>query len=296
MSQSYERIVARLNNLRAIEPLLGALRTISMGTWQIALNKLGRLADYQENYQQILAQITPLLKQRAGKNISKGKGPECSQVLLLIGTERGLCGKFNENLVTDAQAWMENQTETCFTIWAMGSRMTQALTQQGLAPDWSEPLSANSLGSYHQAYLTTQGWLQSFEAADFDRLTLIHQKAKSEGKVEAEIVDLLPFNLVADPSTTKDTELPWPPPIVETDPEGIYRQLNEHFIASTFYRALLESAVAEHSSRFILMEEAKKNADDIITALNRDLNVERKRKITREMQELAIGAGLIDNR
>jgi F0F1-type ATP synthase gamma subunit len=44
------------------------------------------------------------------------------------------------------------------------------------------------------------------------------------------------------------------------------------------------------------MEEAKKNADDIITALNRDLNVERKRKITREMQELAIGAGLIDNR
>jgi F-type H+-transporting ATPase subunit gamma len=297
MSQSYERIVARLNNLRAIEPLLGALRTISMGTWQIALNKLGRLADYQENYQQILAQIAPLLKkERPGKSLSKGKESECAQVLLLIGTERGLCGKFNENLVADAQAWMESQPETCFSIWAMGSRMTQALSQQGLAPDWSEPLSANSLSSYHQAYLTTQGWLQSYEAATFDRLTLFHQKAKGEGKVEAERVDLLPFTLEADSSAANDADLPWPPPIVETDPEGIFRQLNEHFIASTFYRALLESAVAEHSSRFILMEEAKKNADDIITALNRDLNVERKRKITREMQELAIGAGLIDNR
>jgi F-type H+-transporting ATPase subunit gamma len=265
-----------------------------MGTWQIALNKLGRLADYQENYQQILAQIAPLLKQN--KSRSKGNRSECNRVLLLIGTERGLCGKFNENLVADVQTWMESQPENCFSIWAMGSRMIQTLSQRGMKPDWSESLSANSLGSYHQAYLTTQGWLQSYEAADFDRLTLFHQKTKGEGKVEAEKVDLLPFNLKADSTAAIDADLPWPPPIVETDPEGIYQRLNEHFIASTFYRALLESAVAEHSSRFILMEEAKKNADDIITDLNRDLNVERKRKITREMQELAIGAGLIDNR
>lgn len=298
MSQSYERIVARLNNLRAIEPLLGALRTISMGTWQMAQNKLNRLSDYQENYQQILAQISPLLKQSeiARNRGKKAEGTESAQVILLIGTERGLCGKFNENLVADAVRWMEGRPDNTFRIWAMGSRMAQSLTSRGLEPEWSEPLSANSLGSYRRAYLTTQRWAQSHELAAFGQLTLFHQKAKGEGQVSPKTVELLPFTLSIEGSTPGEADLSWPPPIIETDPVGIYRQLKGHFIASTFYQALLESAIAEHSSRFILMEEAKKNADDIITALNRDLNVERKRKITREMQELAIGAGLIDNR
>jgi F-type H+-transporting ATPase subunit gamma len=299
MSQSYERIVARLNNLQAIEPLLGALRTISMGTWQMAQNKLGRLADYQENYHQVLAQISPLLKETEQTRPGPVENPEdanSANVALLIGTERGLCGRFNENLVESALQWMESQPDGDFRIWAMGSRVIRSLGNQGIEPVWSEPLNANSLGSYRQAYLTTQQWAQRVENAEFSRLSVLHQKAKGEGKVQFAAVDLFPFDLKLDESKPPAEDLPWPPPIIETDPEGIYQQIRGHFIASTFYRALLESAIAEHSSRFILLEDAKKNTDDIITDLNRDLNIERKRKITRDMQELAIGAGLIDNK
>ncbi|MBG0787495.1 MAG: F0F1 ATP synthase subunit gamma, partial [Anaerolineaceae bacterium] len=100
MSQSYERIVARLNNLQAIEPLLGALRTISMGTWQMAQNKLNQLADFQENYHNILKQVSPLVT-KSGKTKKNHQQKEVTDrnITLLIGTERGLCGKFNENLV-----------------------------------------------------------------------------------------------------------------------------------------------------------------------------------------------------
>ena len=84
--------------------------------------------------------------------------------------------------------------------------------------------------------------------------------------------------------------------IIETDPKGIYTQIIQHFIASSFYQALLQSIIAESSSRFRIMEEAQRNAGEIITTLTQEIQSERKRQITREMQELAAGAGLIDNR
>lgn len=298
MSQSYERIVARLNNLQAIEPLLGALRTISMGTWQMAQNKLQRLTGFQENYYQILRQISPLLSEKANTkhaNPSKGNDPDNS-VALLIGTERGLCGKFNENLATKALEWMESQSTPIQQVWALGARMSHALTVLGMTPVWSAPLDSDLLNAYRQAYLITQEWITQFETAQLDRLTVLYQKKRSDGQLQFTAVTLLPFDLTEQDAAMASTDLHWPPPIIETDPRGIYDHIKSHFIASTFYRALLESAIAEHSSRFLLMEEAKRNSDDIITSLNRALNIERKRKITSEMQELAVGAGLIDNK
>jgi F-type H+-transporting ATPase subunit gamma len=85
----------------------------------------------------------------------------------------------------------------------------------------------------------------------------------------------------------------WPPPIIETDPRGIYKQIIQHYIASSFHQILLKSAAAEHGARYNLMEEAKKNADEIINDLQMLINIERKKKITQEMQELASGAGLL---
>ncbi|QRN83630.1 F0F1 ATP synthase subunit gamma [Chloroflexota bacterium] len=297
MSQSYERIVARLSNLQAIEPLLGALRTISMGTWQMAQNKLNRLADFQENYRQILRQVSPLTaKYGKPKSIHQQVDAAGRNIALLIGTERGLCGKFNENLVADAKEWMEEQPTPPAQIWAIGSRMNHALKASGLTPDWSVMLDSDFLNSYRRAYLTTQQWIVKFEEGKFDQLTVLYQQKNGDGQIQFAKTTLLPFDLTDQGTSEITADLPWPPPIIETDPQGIYDQIKAHFIASTFYRALLESAIAEHSSRFLLMEEAKKNSDDIITNLNRELNIERKRKITREMQELAIGAGLIDNK
>ncbi len=294
MTQSYERIVARLSNLQAIAPLLGALRTISMGTWQMAQNKLNRLTDFQENYHQILRQVSPLI----AKN---GKPKEIRQqtdrnIILFIGTERGLCGKFNENLAADAQEWIEEQPTPPAQTWAIGSRMSHTLNVLGRTPDWSVMLDSDFLNSYRRAYLTTQQWIVNFEDGQFDQLTVLYQQKSGEGQIQFAKTTLLPFDLNDQVITEVTGDLPWPPPIIETNPQGIYDQIKAHFIASTFYRALLESAIAEHSSRFLLMEEAKKNSDDIITSLNRELNIERKRKITREMQELAVGAGLIDNK
>jgi F-type H+-transporting ATPase subunit gamma len=298
MSQPFERATSRLNNLQSIEPLLGALRTISMGTWRMAQNKIAHMQKYERNYNHILAEILPEIKE---VNIRTPKAPIDSQVLsdtiiLILGTERGLCGKFNETLVENAAAWISSQDFSSYQIWAMGSRMVRTLERKSIQFAWRKPLPSSDLSSYRHSYQMTQTWLEQYESYEFNEFIILFNQVTTGGKTQFTSFKLLPYETHHPVSVIDTIKNRWPPPIIETDPRGIYHQIIRHYIASSFYQVLLKSAAAEHSFRYKLMEEAKQNTDEIIEELNREINAERKRQITQEMQELAVSAGLIDNK
>jgi F-type H+-transporting ATPase subunit gamma len=85
----------------------------------------------------------------------------------------------------------------------------------------------------------------------------------------------------------------WPPPIVDTDPLSLYATVIEQSTAVQLYGVLLESSAAEHSTRFQLMESATQNADQLTEELTLVIQTARHHEITQEMQELAVGAGLL---
>lgn len=297
MAQTFERAKSRLNNILAIEPLLGALRTLSMGTWQIALKKIARMQQYEENYDHILIEILPKIEEiklRKPKKAKKEVGI-ADAMILIIGTERGLCGKFNKVLANNAINWIDEQSFPSHQIWTMGSRMTRELERMGVNITWRKPLPASALPSYQQSYITTQTWLEQFEGYEFNHFFVLFNQIAKSGGYQFSSFRLLPYAIQRPISLVDKIERRWPPAIVETDPKGIYHQIIEHYIASSFYQILLKSAAAEHASRYNLMQEAKDNAQEIIEDLQQTINNERKRKITQEMQELASGAGLLDN-
>ncbi len=298
MTQNFERAKARLDNISSIEPLVGALRTISMGTWQMALNKIAKIKSFEENYDHILMEILPLIKKsQLNRRKTKEKTTNIADsIFLIIGTERGLCGQFNETLIDDSQKWINKQDISSYQIWAMGSRLIQKLEGRKINFNWRKPLPASDLTTYKQAYLTTQNWLDQFEDYDFNQFYILYNQLKTGSQYQFSTYQLLPFEIKDLHMVQKQVTKKWPPPIIETDPKGIYRQIVQNYIASSYYLILLKSSAAEHAARFNLMEEAKENASEIIEELQQVINVERKRKITQEVQELAAGAGLLDNK
>jgi ATP synthase F1 gamma subunit len=112
------------------------------------------------------------------------------------------------------------------------------------------------------------------------------------GRYEPTVARLIPPTL---PAPGPDT-LPWPPPIIETDPLSLYTRVVEQWAAVSLYGLLLESAAAVHSARFQLMEAATQNADRLIDELTLTVQTARQQAITQEMQELAVGAGLVGPR
>jgi F-type H+-transporting ATPase subunit gamma len=86
------------------------------------------------------------------------------------------------------------------------------------------------------------------------------------------------------------------PTIIETDPLSLYTHVIEQWTATRLYELLLESATAEHSTRYELMGAATQNADRLIDELTLAIQTTRQQAITQEMQELAAGAGMIGTR
>jgi len=298
MAQDFERVKSRLDNIKAIEPLLGALRTMSMGTWQVALKQIGEIAQYERSLDDVLVEILPFLKQARKK--SKRKPPQkpakADAVILIIGTERGLCGKFNEKLANSALAWIDAQNFSSYQIWVLGTKMIQELSRRNVELDWQETLQTSALASFEESFITTQKWLSQYEALAFNQFFILYNQSIKGGSYQFATLRLLPYELSDLIQINQKVTQQWPPPIIETDPQSIYQQIIRYLIAASYQKALLGSAVAEHSSRYNLMQEAKNNAEDIIEDLKQVINTERKRKITQEMQELASGAGLLDNK
>lgn len=298
MSQTLERVKARLRNITAIEPLLSALRTISMANWQMALRQNKRIRAYEQQYKLILNDILPLIDQMSfHKKQTKAVNSDVPHtIFLIIGTEHGLCGRFNGLLADNAINYIQEQNVENYSVWALGSQIQSTLKKKNVSLDWAEPLPTREIGTYEQAYQLTQDWHNRFEKSEYSRLLVLYNQAIRGGGNKFMTLNLLPFNLESHRPEKFSETRSWPEPIIETDPIGIYRQIINHFLASRFYQALLQSIIAESSSRFRIMEEAQQNAEKIITSLTQEIQSERKRKITQEMQELAAGAGLIDNK
>jgi F-type H+-transporting ATPase subunit gamma len=299
MAQNVERANSRLDNIRSIEPLLGSLRTISMGAWQVALNKISKINQYESFYNQILAEILPKIKQGSlrAKRTEKQRKPEIADtIILIIGSERGLCGKFNENLVNNVLRWLNHQNLSSFAIWAMGTRMIRELERSNIDFTWRQELPAGEVSSFKSAYLLSQNWLEQYESYAFNHFFIAFNRPLRGNRYEFAMLELLPHQTLQSSELQEGRVTKWPPAIIETDPKRIFVKIIQFEIATNLFRALLESAAAEHSSRYNLMQEAKNNAEEIIEDLQQVINAERKRKITQDIQELASAAGLLDNK
>jgi F-type H+-transporting ATPase subunit gamma len=285
--QDLEQAENRLDNVRIVEPILSALRTISLGSWQAALKRKDGAHRYAERLEATLPALSPHIppdgEERAGARV----------VALMVGSERGLCGRFNAAVVERTERYLAEQ-ETAgaqVELVVMGTRAARILRRRDGAPASPATLPVTGLPSYRLAFDLTRRWLARYEEHELDAVDLIHNAYHGTARYEPAVVRLIPPTL----PTPDAAALPWPP-IIETDPASLYARVVEQWTAVRLYELLLESAAAEHSARFQLMEAATQNAERLIDELTLVVQTARQQAITQEMQELAAGAGLLGPR
>jgi len=293
MSEVIEHSQERLDNIQAIEPILSALRTISMGSWQKALKLRANLQEYRSQFGDIYQFVLPYINKNT--SVDKYIKPKTNnKVALVIGSERGLIGKFNRDLVEFTKNYIKEQERdgTQVKFWLLGSRIKRLFIQREIHFDQAEALSTTSLPIFDIAAKMIRKWLISYEKCQIDAIDVIYNAYNGHAKYKIQVDRLLPFSYQK-MTDTKPTSS-WPQPIIETDPRRLYAQLIKQETTIHLFELLLESAASEHSARYQLMEEAVQNSDRLIEELNNDLQTIRHQAITREMQELAAGAGLLE--
>ena len=286
-----ERVQDRLENIRTVEPILGALRTISLGSWQAALKQREGLRRYGERLQGILSLLAPHLQTRRHRPVSVTASQRV--VALAMGSERGLCGRFNETVVDLTEQYLAQQADTGVTVelLVLGGRLRRILERRRVPMAWAGPLPTTALPSFAQAFDFTRRWLARYEAGELDAVDLLYNAYRGMGQYEPLVARLIPPETPPVGSVTADVS--WCPTIVETEPWALYARVVEQWAALSFYALLLDSAAAEHVTRYQLMEAAAQNAERLSEELLLELQSIRRHAITSEMQELAVGAGLV---
>jgi F-type H+-transporting ATPase subunit gamma len=216
-------------------------------------------------------------------------------LVVIVGSERGLVGGFNKSVARGARELVTEKEAAGATIetLAFGTRLQRILAQHYRPADRTRALSVSALPSFELANQLSQRWLLQYERGELDAVDLVYNAYRGMAKYELQVTRLIPPSLPPAKGEGKD---PWPPPIIETDPQSLYIRVVRQWTATSLHQILLDSAAAEHSTRYQLMQSASQTTERLISELTLVLQAARRHEITQEMVELAAGAGLIGRR
>jgi F-type H+-transporting ATPase subunit gamma len=292
MSEVSERAGNRLENLKAIEPLISSLRILSLSTMQMAINRQQLLHTYRQEYYHVLGYLmNATSKKYKFEPTQRSTEREKKTILVVLGSDRGLCGTYNKNLASKTLRWAQTQPQNS-TIQIFGTRLEQVLHQENINYKHQPALSKGSVPRYDIAYYLINAWLRAYDQGELTAVEVIATRKVSTGVYSPVLIPLIP--MVEDFHKHKNFEAQWPPPIIEGDPQIMIQRTIEHLTAINFYNIILEAVTAENAIRYNLLEEAKENTKELIEELALAVQIQKRQAITQQIQELAVGAGLMD--
>ena len=225
------------------------------------------------------------------------KGSESNKIhlIVLITSDRGLCGSFNTAMVKLAKKRINellnsNKIVKILCIGKKGYNQLKREYKDLIINTIVLPYKSNEV-DYEFAQKISHRILMMYENDKFDSASIIFSLFRSPLKQEPQLKQIIPV-LNNDENTTKNSVESIDKEIYEYEPEEEYilKNLIPHNISIQIYRGLLENAAGEEGARMIAMDNATRNAGELIDSLTLNYNRSRQAQITKELIEVISGA------
>lgn len=271
-------IEEHLRNLEDIRGILAAMRNLAlMETQKLTayLGTLGRLARHIE------ATAADFFAAHPEERPQPGGG---SRLYVLLGSERGFCGDFNEALIDGLAAESAGAPADAPRIVAVGSRLCEKLEEDArvaarlTAPTVSEEIPS-ALVSLVAALREAQAGAAGCDPLD---LTVLHQSPEAGG---AKVVVRRPLAGLEGDAPRRAY-----PPVLNLPPRVFVASLMEQHLLAVLYEAFSRSLMAEHQRRFQQMDQALQHLDRETAALRLRSNSLRQEEITEEIEVIMLSA------
>jgi len=291
--EDIERIRERLENIQSVEPIIGAMRTIAAGGWRLAVRRLQASAQYAENLAAILAALLPRVPRRRLEGAFVALEPTSPRrpAMLVVASERGLCGAFNDIVLEGAErliAQQQLQSEEVQVI-TLGSRAEAHFLQRGYTVLLARPLPVTRVASFEMVRSLAVTLQELLSNKTVDAIDVVSSPYRAGITLPPTSRRWLPI----DASTLPGKPLRWLPPIIETDKEALFARAMDEWTVVQFFRLVMESAASEQNARFRAMDAATSNLQRLIEELTLSYHVARQHAITMEMLDLVAGSGIL---
>jgi F-type H+-transporting ATPase subunit gamma len=239
-------------------------------------------------YSPELAERFPLLRQPGAT--ARGKGMRRA-ALLLITSNRGLCGAFNANLIRESRrrlAELEKQ-DVHTELHLVGKKGISffKFTRRNIA---SQRVDIGDKPTLEHARELATPLMERFANGDLDEVDVVFAKFNSAVSTPPTTLRVLPVTPPEQRRSAGQESKAAVNYILKPSAEEILRQLLPLYVQNQFYRALVETAAAEHGARRTAMKNATDAGSDMLTILQRTFNRARQAQITQELAEIVGGA------
>ena len=269
-------------------------RKITKAMQMVASAKLRRAQDaaqagrpYAERFNAVMAGLAASVgSSDGGPKLLTGTGSDQTHLLVVMTGERGLCGGFNSNIVKLARIaakklLAEGKTVKVLTV---GKKGRDSLKREfaDMLVDHVDLKDVKRVG-YDNATAIAQNVLSRFDTGEFDVAKIFFSEFGS-------IVNQVPTELQVIPAKFQSTIEEVTVYDYEPSEEGILADLLPRAVATQIFTALLENAASEQGARMSAMDNATRNAGEMIDKLTIKYNRSRQAKITNELIEIISGA------
>ena len=231
------------------------------------------------------AESNPLI---VGRELAEGEKKKL--LIVLVTSDRGLCGGFNSNIIKTAQRWLR-ENESSYAEVKLGFVGRKGFDffksrRNNNGPYFSE---VGGKVTFQKAQKLAAQVMELYTSGEVDEVQFIYNEFKNAISQKVVVETYLPLN-VTNGGVEGEAKVEGPIYFVKPSAEVVLDQLLAKNFAMQAFRVLLESQAGEHGARMSAMENATKNAGEMIRKLTLQYNKQRQANITKELLEIIAGS------
>jgi len=278
----------RIRAVKSTQQITKAMKMISASKLRRAQDRVIGARPYARQMERVLNSVASRVDPLLHPLLTEHEDSESKALLIVVTADKGLCGGFNTNIIKAASAYIAGTRATGVELGLVGRKGRDFFKRRGF-PVAFEEIGVFQRVKYGDAKRIADAAIEAFVSGRVSKVAIIYNEFKSvmQQRVTTEPLLPIPKSAVAGAQADVSAVVDY---IYEPEPAEILGGLLPKHIEIQIYRALLESAAAEHAARMTAMDAATKNSSELIDGLTLYMNKVRQAAITREIIEVVSGA------
>lgn len=301
MSGKLKEVRERITSVNSTRQITNAMKMVSAAKLRKAQQAITEMRPYANKLYEILSNILKNLEGDAASAFGVAR-PVKHAAIVIVTSNRGLCGAFNANVVKEAIKLMENELADAVnaknvTLYFVGKKGNDTMKKK--YPDMkrvTDHMGLFSDLSFDNVSPLSQELMDGFISGDYDAVYACYGSFKNAAVQIPMAVKFLPVDNIeaeVDESGDKSYNADY---IFEPSKEEILEKLIPNILQTSFHKYLLDTAASEHGARMTAMDKATENAGEMLKDLKITYNKARQESITKEILEIVGGAAALEGK
>jgi F-type H+-transporting ATPase subunit gamma len=291
MSGALKEVRNRIKSVQSTQQITKAMKMVSAAKLRRAQDAITQMRPYAQKLQEMLSNIVSTSEGDVAIDLATERPVE-NVLILLVTSDRGLCGGYNSNLIKLAKSLVKDKYPSQL---AAGKVRFLPIGKKGY-----EHFSKNGFKvvdtywdiftglSFEKVQTAAQYAMNAFANKEVDAVEIVYSEFKNAASQVYIAEQFLPVKKVAETGNKKKSDF-----IFEPSKEVLIAELMPKILNTQLYKAVLDGNASEHGARMTAMDKASDNANELLKSLKISYNRARQAAITTELTEIVSGAAAL---